>query len=326
MRSGSSRALPSELGASIDQQTATCRDCGEGPQPNDTYDAGEISGGDTRGGSGWVDADGSDDGGAPATSSAVSSSVSSSITSPASNGADPVRRTRKRGRSLRKNVLLRTRGVLMSNLTTNGLGIITPGMVLGAEHHSHTHAANNSNLLPPSPSIVTTNRADDEADHSSTSSITSTSLSLPTKPNEVINNGYSTPSPSPSFPASFIDLPWPPLAPRDSIDPLADTVWWGYFILLSTWLIFVIGMGSVLGVWGWAWDVPSDHPIPIPSFLRNDGNGILGGEEEDEFPIQGYYPALMILTSVVAWVWVIVAWVGMKYFKHAKIQPQSDDT
>ncbi|RPB25665.1 hypothetical protein L211DRAFT_758826, partial [Terfezia boudieri ATCC MYA-4762] len=116
------------------------------------------------------------------------------------------------------------------------------------------------------------------------------------------------------------------LAPRDSIDPLADTVWWGYFILLSTWLIFVIGMGSVLGVWGWAWDVPSDHPIPIPSFLQNDGNRILGGEDDDEeFPIQGYYPALMILTIVVAWVWVIVAWVGMKYFKHAKIQPQSDD-
>lgn len=50
------------------------------------------------------------------------------------------------------------------------------------------------------------------------------------------------------------------------------------------------------------------------------------GDEWDELPIPGYYPALMILTIVIAWVWVIVAWVGMKYFKHAKIQPQSDDT
>ena len=52
------------------------------------------------------------------------------------SGIDPVRRTRKRGRSLRQNVLLRTRGVFMSNLTTNGLGIITPGMVLGSENLS----------------------------------------------------------------------------------------------------------------------------------------------------------------------------------------------
>ncbi|KAF8450180.1 hypothetical protein BGX38DRAFT_512329 [Terfezia claveryi] len=222
----------------------------------------------------------------------------------------------------------------MSNLTTNVLGIITPGMVLGAEHHSpntHIHPTNN-NLLPSSPTVITTHHADDEADHSSstssiTSSITSTSRPLPPKPTDAIDNGYCNPSPSPSFPASFIDLPWPPLTPRDSIDPLADTVWWGYFILLSTWLIFVIGMGNVLSVWGWAWDVPSDHPIPILSFLQNDGNRILGGEDDNEdFPIQGYYPVLMILTSVVAWVWVIVAWVGMKYFKHAKIQPQSDDS
>jgi Phosphatidylinositol N-acetylglucosaminyltransferase subunit Y len=26
----------------------------------------------------------------------------------------------------------------------------------------------------------------------------------------------------------------------------------------------------------------------------------------------------MVLTSVMAWVWVVVAWVGMKYFRHAE--------
>ena len=41
--------------------------------------------------------------------------------------------------------------------------------------------------------------------------------------------------------------------------------------------------------------------------------------------IPGYYPVLVILTCVMAWVWVVVAWMGMKYFKHAKIQGGGDD-
>ncbi|GKT85132.1 hypothetical protein Ct61P_02982 [Colletotrichum tofieldiae] len=42
-------------------------------------------------------------------------------------------------------------------------------------------------------------------------------------------------------------------------------------------------------------------------------------EDDPTLPIVGYYPALIILTCIMAWVWVIVAWVGMKYFRHAKI-------
>ncbi|KAI5780324.1 hypothetical protein DFH27DRAFT_468603, partial [Peziza echinospora] len=95
--------------------------------------------------------------------------------------------------------------------------------------------------------------------------------------------------------------------PRDPVDPLADTVWWGWAILFGTWAVFVMGMGSVLGVWEWVLDV-------VPSlFMALEG-------DDEEWPISGYYPALMILTMVMAWVWVITAWVGMKYFKHAKIQ------
>lgn len=32
-----------------------------------------------------------------------------------------------------------------------------------------------------------------------------------------------------------------------------DTVFWGWVVLLSTWVVFVVGMGSVVGVWEWAW-------------------------------------------------------------------------
>ncbi|OAF61884.1 hypothetical protein VC83_01404 [Pseudogymnoascus destructans] len=87
----------------------------------------------------------------------------------------------------------------------------------------------------------------------------------------------------------------------------ADTEWWGWVVLIVTWVVFVIGMGSCLGVWSWAWDV-GETPYAPPEL-----------EDDPTLPIVGYYPALIILTAVMAWVWVVVAWVGMKYFRHAKI-------
>lgn len=87
----------------------------------------------------------------------------------------------------------------------------------------------------------------------------------------------------------------------------SETEWWGYIILIVTWLVFVVGMGSCFGVWSWAWDV-GETPYAPPEL-----------EDDPTLPIVGYYPALIILTAVMSWVWVIIAWVGMKYFKHANI-------
>lgn len=96
------------------------------------------------------------------------------------------------------------------------------------------------------------------------------------------------------------------IAPPEDWD-YADTEWWGWVVLVVTWVVFVVGMGSCFGVWSWAWDV-GETPYAPPEL-----------EDDPTLPIVGYYPALMILTAVMAWVWVVVAWVGMKYFKHAKI-------
>ncbi|KAL2828443.1 hypothetical protein BDW59DRAFT_49512 [Aspergillus cavernicola] len=92
----------------------------------------------------------------------------------------------------------------------------------------------------------------------------------------------------------------------------SETEWWGWIILIVTWLVFVVGMGSCFGVWSWAWDV-GETPYAPPEL-----------EDDPTLPIVGYYPALIILTAVMSWVWVVVAWVGMKYFKHANIT--GDDT
>ncbi|KAL1865580.1 hypothetical protein Plec18167_009393 [Paecilomyces lecythidis] len=87
----------------------------------------------------------------------------------------------------------------------------------------------------------------------------------------------------------------------------SETEWWGWIIIIVTWIVFVIGMGSCFGVWSWAWDV-GETPYAPPEL-----------EDDPTLPIVGYYPALMVCTAVMAWVWVVVAWVGMKYFKHANI-------
>lgn len=84
-----------------------------------------------------------------------------------------------------------------------------------------------------------------------------------------------------------------------------ETAFWGYVILIVTWIVFVVGMGSCFGVWSWAWDV-GETPKAPPEL-----------EDDPTLPIVGYYPALLVLTCVMAWVWVVVAWVGMKYFRHA---------
>jgi hypothetical protein len=97
------------------------------------------------------------------------------------------------------------------------------------------------------------------------------------------------------------------LAPIILQHDYSETEWWGWIILLATWIVFVVGMGSCLGIWSWAWDV-GETPYAPPEL-----------EDDPTLPIVGYYPALIIMTGVMAWAWVLVAWVGMKYFRHAKV-------
>ena len=35
-------------------------------------------------------------------------------------------------------------------------------------------------------------------------------------------------------------------------DGLRDTVWWGYVLLGWTWIVFVVGIGGVFGIWEWS--------------------------------------------------------------------------
>jgi hypothetical protein len=112
---------------------------------------------------------------------------------------------------------------------------------------------------------------------------------------------------SPLALTSLAGLSTTPLPAPEGDWDYAETEWWGWVVLIVTWTVFVVGMGSCLGVWSWAWDVGTT-PYAPPEL-----------EDDPTLPIVGYYPALMILTGVMAWVWVVVAWIGMKYFRHARV-------
>ncbi|KAI0167103.1 hypothetical protein GGR52DRAFT_88185 [Hypoxylon sp. FL1284] len=108
-------------------------------------------------------------------------------------------------------------------------------------------------------------------------------------------------------PLSLQGLTASPLPAAHEDHDYDETAWWGWVVLVVTWFVFIIGMGSCFNVWSWAWDVGTT-PYAPPEL-----------EDDPTLPITGYYPALIILTCIMAWIWVVVAWVGMKYFKHAKI-------
>ncbi|KAK0639035.1 hypothetical protein B0T16DRAFT_422302 [Cercophora newfieldiana] len=112
---------------------------------------------------------------------------------------------------------------------------------------------------------------------------------------------------SPLALTSLAGLSTTPLPAPEGDWDYAETEWWGWVVLIVTWTVFVIGMGSCLGVWSWAWDVGTT-PYAPPEL-----------EDDPTLPIVGYYPALIILTGIMAWVWVVVAWIGMKYFRHARV-------
>jgi hypothetical protein len=50
----------------------------------------------------------------------------------------------------------------------------------------------------------------------------------------------------------FDDEHWRRVIRKREQNGLRDTVQWGYFLLLTTWVVFVLGIGGVCGVWEWS--------------------------------------------------------------------------
>ena len=112
-----------------------------------------------------------------------------------------------------------------------------------------------------------------------------------------------------------------PLPAADEDHDYGETERWGWVVLAVTWFVFVVGMGSCLNVWRWAWDVDvgTNTDAGVGAGTSSYASAPSELENDPTLPIDGYYPALIILTCIMAWVWVVNAWIGMKYFRHAKI-------
>lgn len=41
-------------------------------------------------------------------------------------------------------------------------------------------------------------------------------------------------------------------------------------------------------------------------------------EDDTGYPISLYYSSLIFLFAVVLWIWCLISWMGMKFFRHAK--------
>lgn len=175
-------------------------------------------------------------------------------------------------------------------------------------HNNNSDNNNNNNN-------ASSNESNDPPIHTSSRSSTSANAGLahiPT-PSSSTDSYFTLHQPDPTY--RSVHRPKSPLAthaseikpPQEITWDYAETEWWGWIILIVTWLVFVVGMGSCFEVWSWAWDV-GETPYAPPEL-----------EDDPTLPIVGYYPALIILTAVMSWVWVVIAWVGMKYFKHANI-------
>jgi hypothetical protein len=66
------------------------------------------------------------------------------------------------------------------------------------------------------------------------------------------NKENKSPDSSISSNSPVDDDEWKKVIRNRKHNRLRDTVWWGYFLLGTTWIVFVLGMGGVCRVWEWS--------------------------------------------------------------------------
>ncbi|GMG40188.1 unnamed protein product [Ambrosiozyma monospora] len=91
---------------------------------------------------------------------------------------------------------------------------------------------------------------------------------------------------------------------------------YGILVLVCTWTVFVVGMGSVFNLWGWCF---SDEVLD-----RFDGGFITHVRqlfkvfESQNETVDNYYVYCFFLSFAIIWIWCVVSWLSMKLFRHSK--------
>ena len=95
-------------------------------------------------------------------------------------------------------------------------------------------------------------------------------------PNSSSSDERNNKSPASSTSSLFDDDSWKRAVRIRQRDGLRDTVWWGYFLLVATWIVFVLGIGGSCGVWEWSLKPIRSNTkrVQLPVILRPNGRSL----------------------------------------------------
>ncbi len=92
----------------------------------------------------------------------------------------------------------------------------------------------------------------------------------------------------------------------------------GYFIRILTWLTFVLGMGSIFGLWDWCFRLYLASLCRIQIPIIGPVFNYLKSAASDKMVVDHYYTYAFLLNFVIIWLWCVASWLGMKLFRHSK--------
>ena len=103
--------------------------------------------------------------------------------------------------------------------------------------------------------------------------LNTTTVATTTGPNSSSSDERNNKSPASSTSSLFDDDNWKRVVRIRQHDGLRDTVWWGYFLLVTTWVVFVLGIGGSCGVWEWSLRPIRSNPKRVQLLVIVEVNG-----------------------------------------------------
>lgn len=92
---------------------------------------------------------------------------------------------------------------------------------------------------------------------------------------------------------------------------------YGYMIIVITWLVFTISIGTIFNLWQWCFKfdpyyLESLKSISWINVIINDIN------QQNSNAVDNYYILYFFLIFVILWIWAVDSWISMKLFRHSK--------
>jgi hypothetical protein len=103
---------------------------------------------------------------------------------------------------------------------------------------------------------------------------------------------------------------------EDQIMDIQHLKVYGYLIIISAWLMFIVSVGTILNLWDWCFKVRPDY---LRQFEEISWMAlVLQQVYEQNKVVENYYLLCFVLNFVILWIWAVVSWISMKLFRHSK--------